>query len=136
MNRCILTGRIVRDPILEHTKQGTPICQFSIATNRPIIRDGKREVDFINCVIWNKQAENLVKFQRKGNLVGILGQLRIDKYEVNGENRYKTYVLVEDVEYLEAKKDMPKDEEEEFKKISAKTITQDNIKVEDEDLPW
>lgn len=136
MNKCVITGRLVKDPILEHTKQGTHICQFSIATNRPVIRDNKKEVDFINCIVWNKPAENLVKFQRKGNLIGILGQLRVDSYEVNNEKKYKTYILCQEIEYLESKKDMTKDEEEDFKKISSKTITNDTIKIEDKDLPW
>lgn len=136
MNKVLLTGRLTKDPILEHTKQGTPLCQFTIATNRPVIRDGKRETDFITCVIWNKSAENLVKFQRKGNLLGVQGELRIDSYESNGERKYKSYVLVENVEYLESRKEMTKEEDEEFKKVSSKTITQETIKIEDNDLPF
>lgn len=136
MNKVLLTGRLTKDPILEHTKQGTPLCQFTIATNRPIIRDGKKETDFITCVIWSKSAENLVKFQRKGNLLGVQGELRIDSYESNGERKYKSYVLVENVEYLESRKEMAKEEEEEFKKVSSKTITQETIKIEDNDLPF
>ena len=81
MNKCILTGRITKDPVLEHTKNGTPICQFNIATNRPVIRDGKREVDFITCIIWNKSAENLVKYQRKGNLIAVL-DFFYNKYQI------------------------------------------------------
>ena len=136
MNKVFITGRITKDLKLESTKQGTPLCQFSIATNRPITRDGEKQVDFITCVVWNKQAENLVKYQRKGNLIGIQGQLRVDTYEVNNEKKYKTYVLVENIEFLEAKKDIPNDEEKEFNKISSKTITQDTIEITDEDLPW
>lgn len=136
MNKVILTGRLTKELVLEHTKNGTPICQFSVATNRPVIRDGKKEVDFINCVVWNKQAENLVKYQKKGNLIGILGQLRTDNYEVNGEKKYKTYILVQEIEFLEAKKDMTKEEQKEFDNLSTKTITQETIKIENEDFPW
>lgn len=136
MNKCIITGRIVKDPTLEHTKQGTPICQFSIATNRPIVRDGKRETDFINCVVWNKQAENLVKFQKKGNLVGVTGELRIDKYEVNNEKKYKAYILCQEIEFLEAKKDMAKEEQVEFDNMSTKTIREEQIEIKPEDLPF
>lgn len=64
------------------------------------------------------------------------GQLRIDNYEVNGEKKYKTYVLVENIEFLESKKDIPKDEEKEFEKVSSKTITQDTFDITDSDLPW
>lgn len=136
MNRAMLTGRLTKDPVLEHTKQGTPLCQFTLATNRPVIRDGKREVDFITCIIWNKLAENLVKFQRKGNLLGIQGELRVDTYEADGKRKYKSYVLVEEVEFLEPRKDMPKDEEVDFKKVSAKTKREEQIKITDDDLPF
>ena len=136
MNKVILTGRLTKDLVLEHTKQGTPLCQFTLATNRPVIRDGKRETDFITCIIWNKQAENLVKYQRKGNLLGIQGELRVDTYESDGKRKYKSYVLVEEVEYLESKKDMTKDEEVDFNKVSAKTKREEQIKITDDDLPF
>lgn len=136
MNKCVITGRIVKDPTLEHTKSGTPTCQFTIATNRPIVRDGKRETDFITCVVWNKQAENLVKFQKKGNLVGVTGELRIDRYEVNNEKRYKTYILCQEIEFLEAKKDMTKEEQVEFDNMSTKTIREEQIEIKPEDLPF
>lgn len=130
MNKCFITGRLTKDPVLEHTKNGVPTCQFNVATNRPVIRDGKREADFITCIAWNKQAENLTKYQRKGNLIGVQGSLRIDNYEINGEKRYKTYILVENVEFFDSKK------KEEIENLSTKTITQETIEIEDEDLPW
>lgn len=136
MNKVILTGRLTKDLVLEHTKQGTPLCQFTLATNRPVIREGKRETDFITCIIWNKLAENLVKYQRKGNLLGIQGELRVDTYEADGKRKYKSYVLVEEVEYLESKKDMTKDEEVDFNKVSAKTNREEQITITDSDLPF
>lgn len=136
MNRVLLTGRLTKEPVLEATKNGTSICQFTIATNRPVFRDGKRETDFITCIIWNKQAENLVKYQKKGNLLGIQGELRVDTYEADGKRKYKSYVLVEEVEYLESKKDMTNDENEEFKKINARVPKQETIKITDNDLPF
>lgn len=139
MNRVWLTGRLTKDPELSTTSKGTPNCQFCIAVNRPVVRDGVRETDFINCIVWNKQAENLVKYQRKGNLVGVQGQFRTDKYEVNGETKYKSYILGEEVEYMESKKDAPvekKQEMNEFNDMSTKTITQDTLEIKDSDLPW
>ena len=136
MNKVWLTGRIAKDLVLRHTNSGTPTCQFVIATNRPVMRDGERQVDFITCVIWNKAAENLVKYQRKGNLLGIQGELRVDTYESDGKRKYKSYVLVEEVEYLESKKDMTKDEEVDFNKVSAKTNREEQITITDSDLPF
>ena len=67
MNKCIITGRITKDPELRTTKSGTNLCEFTLATNRPVIRDGERAADFINCIVWNQQAETLCKYQKKGN---------------------------------------------------------------------
>jgi single-strand DNA-binding protein len=136
MNKVWITGRLIKDPELTKTTKGTPNCQFCIAVNRPVIRDGKKEADFINCIVWNKQAENLVKFQRKGNLIGVQGQFRTDKYEVNGQTRYKSYVLADEVEFMEPKKDIPNDEKQEFENASVKTVTQESIEINDEDLPF
>lgn len=135
MNKVWITGRLVKDPELTKTIKGTPNCQFSLAVNRPVIRDGKKEVDFINCIVWNKGAENLAKYQRKGNLLGIQGQFRTDIYEVKGEKKYKSYILVEEVEFLDYKKDNPVDNKE-YKDISAKTPRQESVEISDDDLPW
>ena len=135
MNRVWITGRLVKDPELTKTTKGTPNCQFSLAVNRPVIRDGKKEVDFINCIVWNKMAESLTKYQKKGNLLGIQGQFRTDTYEKNGEKRYKSYILVEDVEFLDYKRDNNVDNKE-MKDISSKTVTQSTIEYNESDLPW
>ena len=69
MNKAILVGRLTKDPELkmtENTKR--EVCQFTIAVNRPYTNeDGERKADFINCVVWDKLAENLSKYQKKGN---------------------------------------------------------------------
>ena len=105
MNKVILTGRLTRDPELRYTGSNIPVATFSLATNRPVVRDGERVADFINCIVWNKQAENLVKYQSKGNLIAVEGNIRTDSYkDKDGNTRYKTYVLVNTIEYLEAKK--------------------------------
>lgn len=105
MNKVILTGRLTRDVELRCTPGGTYVATFSLATNRPVTRDGERVADFINCIVWNKQAENLAKYQSKGNLIAVEGNIRTDSYkDKDGNTRYKTYVLVNTIEYLEAKK--------------------------------
>ena len=105
MNKVILTGRLTRNPELRYTGSNIPVATFSLATNRPVTRDGERVADFINCIVWNKQAENLSKYQSKGNLIAVEGNIRTDSYkDKDGNTRYKTYVLVNTIEYLEAKK--------------------------------
>lgn len=72
------------------------MCEFTIATNRV---NGK-EADFITCQVWDKQAQNLVEYQGKGSLIGVSGEIRTETYEINGKKHYKTYVIVNQVEYL------------------------------------
>lgn len=134
MNRCIITGRIANNLELRSTSTGKSVCEFRLATNRPTNRDGERVADFINCRIWNKTAENLTKYQKKGNLIAIIGRMQVDNYQdKDGNNRYNTYVLVEELEYLETKK---KEENNEFKDLKTKTEVQQQFDYTDEELPF
>ena len=105
MNKVMLTGRLTRDPELRYTTSNVPVCEFTIATNRPVTRDGERKADFITCIAWRGLAENLSNYQRKGNLVGVVGSMRTDTFDkADGTRGYKTYVLADEVEFLESKK--------------------------------
>ena len=102
MNSINLTGRITKDLTLKYTNNNKAVCEFNIAVNRI----GQEQADFVNCQVWNTQAENLTKYQGKGSLIGVEGSLRIDKFQdKDGNDRYKTYVLVSNIEYLGAKKE-------------------------------
>lgn len=134
MNKAIITGRITKDLELRETKKGTKVCEFTLATNRPTMRDGKREADFINCIVWNSQAETLVKYQKKGNLIAVFGEIRTESYEVNGTKKYKTYIMVTNLEFLESK---PKESNpyEEFGN-SIKTEVQQQFEYSEDDYPF
>lgn len=119
MNRVNLIGRITKDLELRHTKNDKQVCEFTIATNRI---NGK-EADFITCQVWDKQAQNLVEYQGKGSLIGVSGEIRTESYEFNGKTYHKTYVIVNQVEYLspvekvqEKPTEAPKNPFEEFGK--------------------
>ena len=102
MNKIVITGRVTKDIELKYTSNNNPVCEFSIAVNRI----GQEQADFINCQAWNTQAENLTKYQGKGSLIGVEGSLRVDKFQdKEGKDRYKTYVLVSNIEYLGTKKE-------------------------------
>ncbi len=118
MNKCILTGRLTKTPELKETKTGKNICKFTIATNEPTRRDGETVTDFVECVVWDKQAENLCKYQTKGNLIAVFGELRVDNYEVEGKKVKRTYVLANNIEFLEKKEQTSTNE---FEQASIKT---------------
>ena len=133
MNKAILTGRIANDLELRSTSTGKSICEFRIATNGPATRDGERVADFISCRVWNKSAENLVKYQTKGNLIAIIGRVQVDNYtDKEGNKKSKHYILIEDLEYLETKKE----EKNEFKDLNIKTEVQEQFDYDSSDLPF
>jgi single-strand DNA-binding protein len=105
MNKAILIGRLTRDPELRTTPTGRNVCQFSIAVNRTYTAaSGEREADFINCVVWDKQAENLAKYQKKGNQIAVDGRIQTRNYDDNNGRRvYVTEVLVNSISFLDSR---------------------------------
>ena len=141
MNKVILTGRLTRNPELRYTANNKAVCDFTIATNRPVVRDGERVADFINCRVWGKTAENLVKYQTKGNLIAVIGRMQVENYtDKDGKNRNYTYVLVEDLEYLERKKEdtqeAKQEEKNEFEDFNINTEVQQQFDYDSSDLPF
>lgn len=71
INRVVLVGRLTKDPELRYTANGIAVTSFTLAVSRPFKNNqGNREADFINCVVWKKQAENVANFLNKGSLAG------------------------------------------------------------------
>lgn len=105
MNKVILIGRLTRDIELRATASGTQYAQFDIAVDNGKDQNGnKKDADFITCVVWDKKAENLSIYVKKGHRIAIEGKIKVDKYQNDrGENKYKTYVLVQNFEFLENK---------------------------------
>lgn len=103
INRVILIGRLTKDPELKYTSSGAAVGSFNLAVNRQFTNaNGDREADFINCVIWRKQAENFANFTHKGSLVGIDGRLQTRNYEnKQGQRIYVTEVVVDNFSLLE-----------------------------------
>lgn len=105
MNKVVLVGRITKDPELKYTNNNIPVVQFTIAVNRTYqSKNGEKQADFINCVVWRQQAENFAKYMRKGSLIGIDGQIQTRNYDdANGVKRYVTEILCESIHFLESK---------------------------------
>ena len=154
INKVILVGRLTKDIELKSTQSGTSYVQFDLAVGNGKDKEGnERPTDFINCVAWEKKAENLSVYVHKGHRVAIEGRLQVDKYQnEKRENRYKTYVLVEGQEFLESKlKESFEPNEPDYAKAGPITGEQvdaiptendpfatfgDSIEVNDNDLPF
>ena len=105
MNKAILIGRLTKDPELRTTPTGRNVCQFSVAVSRNFTNaNGEREADFINCVVWDKQAENLAKYQRKGNQIAVEGRIQTRNYDdKDGKKVYVTEILASNISFLDSK---------------------------------
>ena len=105
INRTVLVGRLTRDPELRYTSSNIAVVKFTLAVNRTFTGpSGEREADFIQCVVWRKQAENLARFVKKGSLLGIEGRIQTGSYDdKDGIRKYTTEVVCDSVQFLEPK---------------------------------
>ena len=111
MNNVVLIGRLTRDPELRYiANSGTPVATFTLAVDRELSKEKKQEMeskgqptaDFINIVVWGKQAENCANYLKKGRLAAVSGRLQSRSYEgKDGTKRYITEVVATRVEFLE-----------------------------------
>ena len=105
MNKVVLIGRLTRDPELRYTGNNTAVASFTLAVNRPFSnQQGEREADFINVVVWRKQAENVKNYLSQGSQAAVEGRLQTRTYDDNnGQKRYITEVVADNVEFLGSK---------------------------------
>lgn len=105
MNKVILIGRLTKDPELRYTSSNIATASFSIAVDRNFTnQNGEREADFINIVVWRKQAENCKNYLTKGSQVAIDGRIQTRSYDgQDGQKRYVTEVVADNVQFLGTK---------------------------------
>ena len=103
LNSTCLVGRLTKDAELRYTPNNQAVATFSLAVNRNFkSQNGEREADFINCVIWRQQAENLASWAKKGALIGITGRIQTRSYEnQQGHRVYVAEVVAESFQVLE-----------------------------------
>ncbi|MGM0445673.1 MAG: single-stranded DNA-binding protein [Bacillota bacterium] len=104
LNHIVLIGRLVRDPELRYTSNGTPVANFTLAVERNYKNSqGETDVDYIKIVTWRKLAENVAHHLGKGRLVAVEGSLQIRKSQ--GKNDNRTYinpeVIANNVKFLD-----------------------------------
>lgn len=106
INNTVLVGRMTDNAELRYTPNNQAVATFRLAVNRNFkSQNGEREADFINCVIWRQQAENLANWAKKGALIGITGRIQTRSYEnQQGQRVYVTEVVAENFQLLEFNK--------------------------------
>ena len=106
LNNVVLVGRLTKDPELRYTPSNQAVTTFTLAVNRRFKnQNGEREADFINCVIWRQNAENLANWGFKGALLGITGAIQTRNFEnQQGQRVYVTEVVADSFQLLEFNK--------------------------------
>lgn len=106
MNKWFGIGNLTKDPELLTTQNGTSYARFTIAVSRRFANaDGERETDFINCIAWRSQGENLAQYCHKGDKIAVVGALQNRSYEDgNGIKRHITEIIADEVEFINTKK--------------------------------
>lgn len=108
MNKVILMGRLTREPDIRYTQStNTMVTSFTLAVNRRFVRQGEeRQADFINIVAWNKTAEFISKYFKKGQQVGVIGRIQTRNYDdEQGIKHYITEVIAEEVYFAGNRKE-------------------------------
>lgn len=129
MNRTVLIGRLTNDPELR-ANTDNKVAKFTLAVNR--LKEG---TDFINCVAWNKQAELISKYFKKGSQMALEGRIQTGSYEKDGIKRYTTDVVVESLTFLgNSEKKEESSTDDVFN--STKSIKSDEIELSEDDYPF
>ena len=131
INNVVLVGRMTRDAELRYTPSNQAVATFTLAVNRNFKnQDGEREADFVNCVIWRQQAENLANWAKKGALIGVIGRIQTRSYDnQQGQRVYVTEVVAESFQLLESRGQQSNSQEGSFGNSSP-------MDIQDEDLPF
>ena len=103
MNNCNFTGRLTKDPELKTTQSGKKYTRFCLAVDGIKDKDGNKTADFVDCVAWNKSAEIITQYARKGSKLGVSGRLHTTTNETNGEKRKYTEIIVNEFDLLDSK---------------------------------
>lgn len=142
INRVVLVGRLTRDPELRRTTSGNSVSTFTVAVdNRQKNPDGTRGTTFVPCVCFQQSADNVVRFTRKGALVGVEGRLNQRSYQRQDGTKATVYeVLCDSVQFLEPKEDNNQEEpapvfdDQPVEANESKNL--DSLDLPDDDLPF
>ena len=129
MNNITLLGRLTRDPELKYTQSGKAFTKFSIAVTREFNRD---EADFINCIAWDKRAETICEYLRKGKRIALQGRLSVRSYEKDGETKWITEVIVDKFDFI----DYQKSDTEDNNTKENKNSSAEPEFIDDDDFPF
>lgn len=110
MNKVYIIGNLTKNPELRSTTDGTPVCGFTVAVNRPKTKnDQDPGADFFNVNAWRQKGENCAKYLTKGSKVAVTGRISLRTWEKDGKHGASLEVNADEIEFLSARQN-PVDE--------------------------
>ena len=103
MNNTIIIGRFTKDPELKSTQSGKSVTNFCLAVNRRVKSGEQAQADYIDCVAWDKTAETICKYCKKGSPLGVAGRLQTRTYEKDGNKIKVTELVVLEFDFIGSK---------------------------------
>ena len=101
LNKWIGVGRLTADPEIRTTQSGIPVAQITVAVNRPYQKGAEQKADFLPVILWRTRAEFCHKYFKKGDPIQIEGSVQVRSYDKNGEKRYVTEIIADNVSFVE-----------------------------------
>lgn len=142
INRVVLVGRLTKDPEFRTTSNDVNVATFTLAVNRTFTNaNGEREADFINVVVFRRQAENVNNYLSKGQLAGVDGRIQSRSYEnQEGKRVFVTEVVADSVQFLEPKNNNQQNNQPQQQRAQVPTgnnpFGNNNADIDDDDLPF
>lgn len=141
INNTVLVGRLTKDVELRYTPSNVAVATFTLAVNRNFkSENGEREADFINCVMWRQQAENLANWAKKGALIGVTGRIQTRSYDnQQGQRVYVTEVVAEQFQLLESKGQGNQGQQRQTQQQApdfSRSANTNPLDISDDDLPF
>lgn len=132
LNSCSFIGRAGKDPEVRALPSGKAVVNFSIAVSRKY-----KEVDeteWVNCAAFDKLAEIIGSYVKKGSQIYINGRMKTEKYQKDGKDVYTTKIIVSDMQLLGSKAAGGGDAEPMARAAAPKAPTK--FTEEDDDIPF
>ena len=139
MNKCFIVGNLTRDPELRSTRDGVPVCSFTVAVNRRQkgAEAGKQDADFFRVTAWRELGETCAKYLAKGRKVSVVGSVSVSTYNAqDGSVHASLDVTASEVEFLTPKSEIPQETVGDIER-KQRAAQSGYTKIEaDDDLPF
>lgn len=145
MNKIFIVGNLTRDPEMRSTRDGIPVCTFTVAVNRRNkgAQAGQPDADFFRVTAWRGLGENCARYLAKGKKVSVVGAVSVSTYTANdGSTRASMEINADDVEFLTPRDAGLDTEEMKYQSMERQAIQQETtaqpqfVQVDDDELPF